>query len=118
MSIKLGVVSQKVFDCCADALALYAVDVVHCHSRSEKGIFAEVFKVSTVHRRAVDVHARSEQKVNAFRARIASEFPAYKLCQSCVPTGSQSNTTGKSSGRSEVTNTYRTVRHFQPGQIE
>src|SRR5712664_3788009 len=79
-------------------------------------IFAEVFEISSIHRRAIDVHTRAQQKVRAFGLCVPADFRAYALGQRRIPCGSQGNSARHGCGRSEITDTDRAVGHLQARQ--
>ena len=60
---RLLIVQRKVFHARRDAVLLHLLHVGHDHARSKVRVFAHVFEVAAVERRAVDVHARAQQHV-------------------------------------------------------
>ena len=57
----LLIVKRKVLDAGSHAVLLHAADVRHNHRSRQTGVFAHILEVSPVERRAVDIHAGSEQ---------------------------------------------------------
>src|SRR5207302_2287816 len=84
----------------------------------EPGILAKVFKVSSIHWRAVDVHPRPQQKVDAFRPRIAANLRPDAFGQRGIPGGGQGNAARHRSRWSKVAYPDGTVSHLQPRQVE
>src|SRR5213593_2413388 len=113
MAIELGIVSHEMLDGCADALALNAIDITHSDARGEKGIFAKVFKVSSIHRRAIDVHARAQQKMHSLSPRISANFASHALGQRRIPGSSQSNAARHRRGRPIIPHADWTISHLQ-----
>ena len=66
--IKLLIVSNEMLDGRNDTALLYAFDERNSHFRSEVGVFAHIFEVPGVFGRAVDVHARTIENVDASSA--------------------------------------------------
>ena len=58
------------------AVSLNTIDVGHHHLRSEARIFAHIFEVATIERRAIDVNTRAEQDILAAIARLLSYIEA------------------------------------------
>src|SRR4029450_6335035 len=96
----------------AHPLALHALDVTDCHARGEIRVFTKVLKVSTVHWSTVDVDSWCEEKMDAFRASVASEFDADQLDQRRVPGSCEPDPSGKSSSWSKVADAERSVGHL------
>src|SRR5438132_479285 len=106
------------FDGGADALALHAFDIADRHARGEEWIFAEVLKVSSVHRCAIDVYAWSQQKVDAFGARVTSNLGTHALGQRRIPRRRQRNAAGHGRGWSKVAYSDRAIGHLQSRYFE
>src|SRR5205809_2074278 len=113
MAIELGVVSHEMLDGSADALALHAFDVSDSDARGQKRVFAKVFKVSSVHRRAIDVHARPQQKMHSLSPRISANFASHALGQRRIPGSSQSNAARHRRGRPIIPHADWTISHLQ-----
>src|SRR5687768_13392124 len=96
----------------AHTLALHALDVTDGDARSEEGVFAEILKVSPVHWGTIDVDSRRKEEMNAFGARVTSEFNPDTFGQFRIPRRGQANATGKRSGGSKVTDADGSVGHF------
>ena len=118
VSVELGVVAHVVLDGRRDALRLNAADVADGDTRGEVWVFAEVLEVATVHRRAIDVHARPQEKVDALRARVAPYLRADALGQLRVPSGRERDAAGHRRGGAEVANAQRAVGHLQSRKAE
>ncbi len=112
MAIELRIVSEVMLDRCAHSLALYALDITDRHARGEEWVFAEVLKVSAVHRSTVDVDPGCKQEMNAFGASITSEFDPDKFGQCRIPGGRQPNASGEGSGWSKVADAEWSIGHF------
>src|SRR5882672_1821358 len=65
----------------AHTLGLHAFDISDRDTRSEKGIFTEVLKVTSIHRRAINVHARPQKEMHALCSRISTDLSPDSLCQ-------------------------------------
>src|ERR1700722_17126866 len=57
----------------ADSLALHSVDIAEGDARWEVGVFAEVFEVASVERRAINIHTRTEHEMNAAGAGVVTD---------------------------------------------
>src|SRR5688572_4612790 len=101
------------FDRGTDALTLYALDVSDRDARGEKRVFAEVFKVPTVHWSAINVYTGSQEKMHALGTRVTSNLGAYALGQRWVPCCRQANARGHRGGRSKIADTDRAICHLQ-----
>jgi hypothetical protein len=64
---------------------LHAAHVGHRHPRREQRILAEALKVPTRVRRALEVHGRGQQDVNALAARLRRQQASELLCQLLIP---------------------------------
>src|SRR5258705_7717920 len=102
----------------AHTLALYAFDVTDRHARREEWVFAEVLKVSAIHRSTVDVNPGCQEEVYAFGARVASELGPDKLGQRRIPRSGQRNASGKRSSWSKVADADWSVGHLQSRQVK
>ncbi len=72
----LRVIAHEVLDGRGDALILHAANIAHRDPACKERILAKVLEVAAVQRRAIDIHAWSQQKRRAPRARIASQLLA------------------------------------------
>src|SRR6266852_310439 len=102
----------------AHSLGLHAFDISDRDARSEKRIFTEVLKVTSIHRRAINIHARSQEEMHAFGPRIPADFSPYTLCHGWIPGRRQSDPGGHGRGWSKVANPHWSIRHFQTRQSE
>ena len=78
------------------AVGLHGFYVRNHHARSEVGVFAEIFEVASVERRAVDVATGSEQDVFVAIARLFADSAAVEVRHLLVPSGSQASKSGQS----------------------
>src|ERR1700687_965722 len=94
----------------AHSLRLHAFDISARDARSEKSIFTKVLKITTIHRCAINVHARPQQEMHAFSSRISADFSPDALGQGCIPGRGQ--TASSSHGRAwpKVANAHWSIR--------
>src|SRR6266404_3529990 len=118
MPIKFRVISHVMLDRGAHALGLHAFDISDGDARSEPGIFAKVLKVTSVHRRAINIHAWRKEEMHAFGARISTELSPDALCQRRIPGRGQTDPGGHRGGWSKVANAHWPIRHFQTRQSQ
>src|ERR1700720_2740393 len=97
----------------ADAFSLHSLDIRDGNLRSEIRILAKVFEVSAVHGSAIDIDARSEHEVHAFRTRVPSNFLSDTAGQRGIPRCRQTNSAHHGSCGSVVANTQRSVCHLE-----
>ena len=89
VTVPLLVVEAEVLDGRGDVVALDALDHRHAHLCRETRVFAKVFPVAAVERRAGDVDAGPEQLVNAAVAHLGSKHLAVEPCELDVPGGGE-----------------------------
>ena len=119
MAVELGIIPHEMFGRRAHSLALHSLDVSHCNLPSEIRIFAHVFEVAAIHRRAIDVEARPEHEVNSPGAGVSPYLDPFLLGKRGIPGGGQRNSAchyGR--GWFGVAYPERTVGHSQPRQPE
>src|SRR5579864_4014128 len=118
MTTELGVVSEEMFDRCADPLALHSADIADCHPGSQKRVFSEVFEVSAIEGCAIDVHAGAKHEVLSLRSCVTSNPGADLSGQGLVPRGRKSDASGHHGCGAVVANTKRTVCGMQLRQSQ
>ncbi len=88
-AVGLGVVGDEVLDAGRDAAVLDAEDVAGPDLAGEVRILAVRLEVATAQRRAVQVHRRGEQHVDALAAGLGGERAARPAGESGVPGGGE-----------------------------
>ena len=63
VAVLLLIVQREVLDAGGDAVLLHLLNIGNHHPRSEERIFAHILEIAAVERRAVDVHAGTQQDV-------------------------------------------------------
>ena len=116
----LRVVAGEMLDRRAHTLLLHAGDVPHHNRRREEGVFAEVFKVAAIARRAINIHARPQHVMHATRACVAANPCTHTLRKIAVPRCRQPNACRirrrrKSSIRPS---SVRPIRHLKRWQMQ
>src|SRR5580704_13884374 len=91
VAVELGIISHEMFGRRAHSLALHSLDVSHRNLPSEIRIFAHVFEVAAIHRRAIDVEARPEHEVNSPGAGVSPYLDPFLLGKRGIPGGGQRN---------------------------
>ena len=79
------IVGGKVLYAGIYAVGLYAADVCGAHFAGEVGVFGIVFEVSAAQRIALDVHAGTEQHVDALGGSLFAEQPAHAFDELGIP---------------------------------
>ena len=87
----LLVVEDIMLDAGGYTISLNAIDVGHHHLRSETGVFAHIFEVAAIERRAIDVHTRTEQDILAAIARLLSYIEAVGEGEVTIPGGGKAS---------------------------
>ena len=118
VAIEFGIVRGEMLDRGADTLALHALDVTHGNFPGEVRIFAQVFEVASIHRRAVNVHGGTEHEMNALGARVSADFYSFASRERRIPGRRQRDPSGHGGGRSTVADANRPIGHAQARPAE
>src|ERR1700730_11349277 len=106
------------FDGCTDSPGLNALDIGDRSPRRKKGILAKIFEVASIQGGAIDVDARTQEKVDATGARIVAQHSAGALNQVDIPGSCQRDSTSQSGRRTVVANADWAIGHSQSGQSD
>ncbi len=98
-----------------DAPRLYAFNQRNCHARGEVRVFAQVFEIAPVHGRAVDVHPRSQDEMDAARSSVLAHHFADAAGKVDVPRSCQCDSCRIRRCRSVIVHSQRTVGHAKRG---
>ena len=86
--VGLLIVGGKMLDAAAHTIALDAVDQCRAHLTAEIGVFAEILKVTSAQRAALDVQTGAKQQGQILGAALVAQRFAQLFCQSGVKAGS------------------------------
>ena len=73
VAVRLLIIEREMLHADGNAVLLHLLDVGNDHPRGEVGILAHVLEIAAVERRAVDVHAGSQQDVLLAVARLLAD---------------------------------------------
>ena len=90
--VGLLIVGGKMLDAAAHTIALDAVDQCRAHLTAEIGVFAEILKVASAQRAALDVQTGAKQQGQILGAALVAQRFAQLFCQSGVKAGSHRRT--------------------------
>src|SRR5207248_10321594 len=113
VAVKFGVVTHEVLDGGAHSLALHSFDIAHRDTGSEVWIFAEIFKVAAIQRRAINVHSRPQHEVHAPGASVAADLSPNALGQCSIPGSRQRDSARHGCSGTIIAYPEWSIRHFE-----
>ena len=93
------IVKRIMFDAGGNTIFLYTLYVGYHHLRGEIRVFTHVFKVTTIERCAIYIHARAQQHCLVAIAGFLAYAHAVKMGNSGIPGGGETGECGECNAR-------------------
>ena len=118
MAVPLLIVADEVFDAGHHPLRLHPLDIGRSGFGRQIGILTVIFEITAAQRRAIDIHARTEQDMHAARTTVLPQRTAVVAHQRAIPRRRGRNPAREHRAAGIVAHTLRAVGHTDLGNTQ